>query len=242
MIEIEHLKKSFDGKPVLSDINLTIPDGKTMVVVGGSGCGKTVLLRSIIGLIRPDGGRILIRGEDVCTLDRRSLFEMRKNFGMLFQGAALFDSMTVEQNISLPLKEHTDLSETEIKNKVREKLRLVDLPGIEGKKPSELSGGMKKRVGLARALILEPRYMLFDEPTTGLDPIMADAIDHLILDTNQRLNITSVVVTHDMKSALTVGDHIAMISNGKVIFSDTAAEFQKTENHLVQQFINGRSQ
>ncbi|MFC1568609.1 ABC transporter ATP-binding protein [bacterium] len=241
MIEIKHVKKSFNGKPVLLDISLTIPDGMTMVIVGGSGCGKTVLLRSIIGLVRPDEGHILIQGEDITCIDRHQMFEVRKKFGMLFQGAALFDSMTVEENIGLPLKEHTSLSKFEIRKMVQAKLDMVDLPGIEDKKPSELSGGMKKRVGLARALIMDPQYVLFDEPTTGLDPIMADAINNLILDTNKRLNITSIVVTHDMTSAFKVGDQIAMINDGEVIFSDTTDKFQKSNNPMVCQFIEGRA-
>jgi phospholipid/cholesterol/gamma-HCH transport system ATP-binding protein len=242
MIEIKHLKKAFDGAPVLKDIQLTISEGETLVIVGGSGCGKTVLLRLIIGLVRPDEGRILVEGDDITRMNRSGLFAMRKNFGMLFQGAALFDSMTVQENIALPLKEHTALSKPEIHNKVREKLEMVGLHDIEDKKPSELSGGMKKRVGLARALIMEPRYVLFDEPTTGLDPIMSDAINNLILRTNARLNITSIVVTHDMNSAFKIGDRIAMIYNGRVIFSGTTREFNQSENPRVRQFIEGRAE
>jgi len=241
MIEIQNLKKSFNGKQVLKDIRLTIPEGKIMVVVGISGCGKTVLLRSIIGLVRPDAGKIIVQGEDITRINRSRLFEVRKKFGMLFQGAALFDSMTVEENIALPLKEHTHLTKSEIRVKVREKLAMVGLHDIEEKKPSELSGGMKKRVGLARALIMEPRYVLFDEPTTGLDPIMSDAIDQLVLDTSKQLNITSIVVTHDMISAFKIGDRIAMIHDGKVIFTGTTDEFMHSKNSRVRQFIEGRA-
>ena len=241
MIEIRKLKKSFDGKEVLRDINLTIHDGETMVIIGCSGCGKTVLLRSIIGLILPDQGHIVVDGEDITTLDRRRLFHIRKKFGMLFQGAALFDSMTVEENIGLALREHTSLSQEEIRDRVAKKLEMVDLPGIEEKRPAELSGGMKKRVGLARALIMDPKIVLFDEPTTGLDPIMSDAINRLILETHQRLNITSVVVTHDMASAFMIGDRIAMLSNGYIVFVGSPDEVRDTSNPTVRQFVEGRS-
>lgn len=241
MIEIKHLKKSFNGQPVLRDIQLSISEGEIMVIVGGSGCGKTVLLRSIIGLVRPDAGQIIVQGEDIAHLNRSRLFEVRKKFGMLFQGSALFDSMTVEENIALPLNEHTSLTVSEIKDKVREKLAMVGLHDIEEKKPSELSGGMKKRVGLARALVMDPQYVLFDEPTTGLDPVMSDSINNLVLNTNKQLNITSIVVTHDMNSAFKIGDRIAMIHDGKVIFSDTALKFKHSKNPLVRQFIDGRS-
>ncbi len=241
MIEIRSISKSFGNKPVLAGLSLDIPEGETMVIVGGSGCGKTVLLRCIIGLIQPDSGDVFVEGVAVNRLTRPELFEIRKKIGMLFQSAALFDSMTVGENIALPLREHTRESAAAIKERVQEKLELVGLPGIENKMPSELSGGMKKRVGLARALIMEPRYVLFDEPTTGLDPILAGAIDHLILDTNKRLNITSVVVTHDMTSAQKIGDRIAMIHNGTVIFSDTLKRFKKSGHPLVRQFIDGRA-
>ena len=187
MIEIKDVKKSFDGRLVLNGVNLMIHDGETLVIIGCSGCGKTVLLRSIIGLVKPDAGSILVDGEDICQMDHKNLFRIRKKFGMLFQSAALFDSMTVEQNISLALREHTRLPLQDIRQRVAEKLEVVGLPGIEEKKPAELSGGMKKRVGLARALIMDPQIVLFDEPTTGLDPIMADSINHLIIETHRRL-------------------------------------------------------
>lgn len=240
MIKINHLKKSFDDKEVLTDISLVIPEGETMVIVGGSGCGKTVLLRSIIGLVIPDSGKIFVQDIDITKLDRSELFEMRKKFGMLFQSAALFDSMNVSENIALPLKEHTQLPDHEIYSRVQNKLDLVGLSDIGDKKPAELSGGMKKRVGLARALIMNPLYVLFDEPTTGLDPIMADAINHLIMDTNQRLNITSIVVTHDMNSAFKIADRIAMIHEGRVIYSDTAEAFRATNHPIVRRFIDGK--
>ncbi|MFH1942872.1 MAG: ABC transporter ATP-binding protein [bacterium] len=242
MIEIEHLKKSFNGKTVLRGVDLKIGDGETVVIVGCSGCGKTVLLKSIIGLVTPDTGRILVDGEDVMQMDRKTLFRVRKKFGMLFQGAALFDSMTVEENIGLALREHTDLPEDEIRSRIREKLKVVGLPGIEKKKPAELSGGMKKRVGLARALIMDPRFVLFDEPTTGLDPVMADAINNLIIETNRDMQITSVVVTHDMSSAFKIGDRIAMLCDGNIVFEGTPAEFQKSDKKVVRRFVEGRAE
>ncbi len=237
MIKIRNLKKSFDSSQVLRGVNLDINDGETIVIAGRSGCGKTVLLKSIIGLIKADEGEISVDGIDVSELDRKGIFELRKRFGMLFQGAALFDSLTVEENVGLALMEHTEYSEDEIRTRVREKLRMVGLEGIEKKKPAELSGGMKKRVGLARALIMNPKYLLFDEPTTGLDPVMADTINNLIIETNRSLSITSIVVTHDMVSAFRVGDRIAMLSNGIIVFEGTPQEFQKSKNAAVTEFL-----
>ncbi len=242
MIEIKHLEKSFSGKIVLNDINLTISKGESLVVIGRSGCGKTVLLKSIIGLIKPDDGEIIVDGETITSMDRKNLFRIRKKFGMLFQGAALFDSMTVEENIALPLLEHTDLSISEIREKVQQKLKEVGLPGIEEKKPAELSGGMKKRVGLARALIMNPEFVLFDEPTTGLDPVMADNINNLILKTHRKLHITSISVTHDMVSAYKIGDRIAMLYEGKIIFDGSPEELRITSDPVVKQFVEGKAQ
>lgn len=236
MIEITHLKKAFDGKPVLRDINLAIPDGHIMVIAGGSGCGKTVLLRSIIGLIRPDSGSVRVDGREIMRVDRNQLFEIRKQFGMLFQGAALFDSLSVAENIGLALREHTRMREPEIRRQVCEKLELVGLSGAEDMKPAELSGGMKKRVGLARALIMNPKHVLFDEPTTGLDPVTADAINRLILDTQHHLGITALVVTHDMHSAFRIGDRIAMIHDGEAVFSGSPEAFRKSGNPHVRKF------
>jgi phospholipid/cholesterol/gamma-HCH transport system ATP-binding protein len=239
MIEIENIKKSFNGKSVLKDISLTIPDGETMVIIGCSGCGKTVLLRSIIGLIRPDSGKIWVDGEEITKMNRKGLYRLRKKFGMLFQGAALFDSMTVEENVGLALKEHTQLSDSEIKKRVIEELEQVGLPKVLEKRPAELSGGMKKRVGLARALIMNPRFVLFDEPTTGLDPIMADNINKLIIETHQRLNITSIAVTHDMHSVFKIASRIAMICGGHIVICGTPSEIQQSDDPVVQQFIRG---
>lgn len=241
MIEIIDVHKSFDGKKVLEGVNLSIEDGETIVIIGRSGCGKTVLLKSIIGLIRPDSGSIIVDGQDITKIETAALFEMRKQFGMLFQGAALFDSMTVDENIGLSLREHMRLNLDEIQERIREKLEVVGLPGIEKKKPAELSGGMKKRVGLARALIMDPKYVLFDEPTTGLDPVMADAIDLLICETNRRLHITSIVVTHDMASTFKIADRIAMLSDGHIVFDGTPDEARKSRVELLRQFVDGRS-
>ena len=242
MIEIQQIYKYFDGREVLKDVNLTIHDGESIVVIGCSGCGKTVLLRMIIGLIRPDSGRIIVDGEDIASMERKNLFRVRKKFGMLFQGAALFDSMTVEENIGLALREHTDLSDEEIRERIAEKLEVVGLPGIEEKRPAELSGGMKKRIGLARALIMDPEIVLFDEPTTGLDPIMADAINDLILETHRKLNITSIVVTHDMASAFKVADRVAMLSDGKIVFRGSPTEMRKSNQKIVRQFVEGKAE
>ncbi|MCK5145447.1 ABC transporter ATP-binding protein [bacterium] len=236
MIKINNLSKSFNGKPVLQNINLTIPDGKTMVIVGQSGCGKTVLLRSIIGLMHPDSGSILINNKDITKMSQSELFQVRLDFGMLFQGAALFDSMTVRENVGLALNEHTTLSREQISEKVDERLSMVGLDTIGDKYPSELSGGMKKRVGLARALIMDPKYVLYDEPTTGLDPIMSEQINKLIMDTHSQLDVTSIIVTHDMHSAFTVGDIIAMIVDGRVIFCGTVDEFQSSDHEYVKRF------
>jgi phospholipid/cholesterol/gamma-HCH transport system ATP-binding protein len=240
MIELVHIKKSFEGKSVLKDVNLKVNDGEILVIMGESGCGKTVLIRSIIGLIKPDAGKIIVDGDEITQMDRKQLFNIRKKFGMLFQSAALFDSMTVEQNIGLALQEHTDLSKAQIQKKVSDKLNVVNLSDVEKKKPAELSGGMKKRVGLARALIMDPKYVLFDEPTTGLDPIIANSINNLILTTSKILHITSIVVTHDMHSAFKIGDRIAMLSQGEIVFQGTPSEVKRTKNQRVQQFITGR--
>ncbi len=241
MIEIKNIKKSFNSHVVLEHVDLTIGDGDSMVIIGGSGCGKTVLLRLIIGLIKPDSGTIRVNGEEITRMDRKDLFRIRKKFGMLFQGAALFDSMTVEENIGLALKEHTDFSAEEIRKRVQEKLNMVGLSGIEEKKPAELSGGMKKRVGLARALIMDPEFVLFDEPTTGLDPIMADAINSLIIETHKKLKITSVAVTHDMSSAYQIADRIAMLYEGSIIFVGPPSKIKTSEETIVKQFVRRRA-
>lgn len=239
MIEIIDLYKSFGNNQVLSGVNLKIETGETMVIIGRSGCGKSVLLKLIIGILRPEAGKILVDGVNIFDMKETELNHFRTQIGMLFQGAALFDSLTVHENVGFSLYEHTHLGEEEIHKRVRDKLRLVGLSGIEGLMPSELSGGMKKRVGLARAIATEPKFILYDEPTTGLDPIMADAINDLTLRMRERLRVTSIVVTHDMTSAYKVGTRIAMLYRGKIVGIGTPDEIRKTNDPVVQQFITG---
>ncbi len=240
-ITIADLHKSFGANHVLRGVNLTVEPGESMVVIGGSGSGKSVLIKHIIGLLKPDRGSILVNGDEVTTMKERHLKELRKKFGMLFQAAALFDSLTVGENVAFALVEHTRLSRAEIADRVREKLTLVGLPGTEDLFPAELSGGMKKRVGLARALAIEPEVILYDEPTTGLDPIMADAINDLIVEMRERFAITSVAITHDMVSAYKIGHRLAMLYQGKIIFTGTPEECKNTTDPMVHQFITGSS-
>jgi len=242
MIEIIDLHKSFGDNKVLDGVNLTISKGETTTIIGRSGVGKSVLLKHIIGLVKPDEGKILIDGEDITLCKNEKLVELRQRFGMLFQGSALFDSMTVQENVGLGLREHTKLPEEEIREIVREKLRLVGLSGVEEVKPAELSGGMKKRVGLARAIAMDPEYILYDEPTTGLDPIMAAAINYLIIRMNNELNITSIAVTHDIVSAYKISNRIAMIYEGKIIFVGSPEEVKNTDDPIVRQFVEGKAQ
>jgi len=242
VIEIRNLQKSFNGKPVLRGVDLDIQKGESQIIIGRSGCGKSVLLKHIIGLIKPEAGQIFIDGEEVTDSATRDLYRMRRKFGMLFQGAALFDSMTVEENVALGVREHRMFDEAEISRRVAEKLELVGLPNTQHLKPAELSGGMKKRVGLARALMMDPEFVLYDEPTTGLDPITSDAINDLIIECNKQLGVTSIVVTHDMISAYKVGNRFAMLHDGQVIFTGTTEEVQNTTHPVVRQFIEGRAE
>jgi len=239
MIEIINLCKSFDDHVVLDNLNLNINTGETTVIIGRSGCGKSVLLKHIIGLMKPDHGQVLVDGKDVTKMDEKELNAMRMKFGMLFQGAALFDSLNVLENVGFALLEHMNASEAEVKKRVKECLALVGLKSIEYKKPAELSGGMKKRVGLARAICLRPQIMLYDEPTTGVDPIMGDAINDLILELHNKLKVTSIAVTHDMTSAYKIGDRMAMMYNGKIITDGTPDEIKNTKDPVVRQFITG---
>jgi len=239
MIEIINLSKSFGENQVLDNLNLTIASGETMVIIGRSGCGKSVLLKHVIGLLKPDFGQVIIDDDDIAKMDDKELDRLRLKFGMLFQGAALFDSMTVNENVGFALREHMDMPEQLIRKKVAQALELVGLEGIEDLMPAELSGGMKKRVGLARAICNEPKIILYDEPTTGVDPIMADAINELILKLNQKLHVTSIVVTHDMVSAYKVANKIAMLFNGKIVEVGTSDQIKNTEDPLVRQFITG---
>ena len=239
MIEIINLSKSFTSAKVLDNLNLIINSGEVIVIIGRSGCGKSVLLKHIIGLIKPDMGQVIVSGNDMTRLEEYEMDKIRLSFGMLFQGSALFDSMTVGENVGFTLKEHTDMPEKEIRKKVANSLELVGLKGIEKLMPAELSGGMKKRVGLARAICNNPKIILYDEPTTGLDPIMADAINDLIIDLSSKLNVTSIVVTHDMVSAYKIADRIAMLYKGKIIAIGTPGEIKNTKDPIVKQFITG---
>ena len=241
MIEIADLHKSFGAHRVLTGVNLKIETGETMVIIGRSGCGKSVLLKHIIRIIQPDSGKILIDGVNVFGVDEDEINHFRTQIGMLFQGSALFDSLTVKENVGFSLFEHTHLAPNEIDQRVKEKLRLVGLGGIEDLMPAELSGGMKKRVGLARAICTEPKIVLYDEPTTGLDPIMADAINDLIIRMREQLRITSIIVTHDMTSAYKVGNRIAMLYNGKIVGVGTPDEIRNSKDPLIQQFVTGSS-
>ena len=239
MIEIINLSKSFTSSKVLDNLNLIINSGEVIVIIGRSGCGKSVLLKHIIGLIKPDMGQVIVSGNDMTRLEEYEMDKIRLSFGMLFQGAALFDSMTVGENVGFTLREHTDIPEGEIRKKVANSLELVGLKGIEKLMPAELSGGMKKRVGLARAICNNPKIILYDEPTTGLDPIMADAINDLIIDLNSKLNVTSIVVTHDMVSAYKIADRIAMLYKGKIIAIGAPGAIKNTKDPIVKQFITG---
>jgi len=242
MIEIRDIQKAFGKKIVLRGVDLDVYDGEKLVIIGRSGCGKSVLLKLIMNLLTPDKGYILVDDVAIKKVGQIDLFNLRKQFGFLFQSAALFDSMTVAENICLPLDEHTQMTEEQKMSKVAEKLELVGLPGIEHLKPAELSGGMRKRVGLARAIIMDPKYILYDEPTTGLDPIMAANIDKLIVDLSDKLNVTSIVVTHDMQSVSKVADRVVMLHNGKMIFSGDIKELKGTENSVVKQFVNAEAE
>ncbi len=241
MIEIINLCKSFDDHKVLDNLNLKIGTGETTVIIGRSGCGKSVLLKHIIGILKPNSGQVLIDGRDVAIMDDKELDRLRMRFGMLFQGAALFESLTVLENVGFGLIEHSLSEEGEVGKRVKECLALVGLKDIEDKKPAELSGGMKKRVGLARAICLKPEIILYDEPTTGVDPIMGDAINNLIIELLKKLKVTSIAVTHDMKSAYKIADKIAMLYKGKIIVYGTSDEIRNTKNPVVRQFITGEA-
>lgn len=238
MIEIRGLHKSFGALKVLQGIDLQIPKGKITVILGRSGEGKSVLLKHIIGLIRPDRGRVWIDGVDITQLGDKDLNEMRKRFGMLFQEAALFDSLNVGENVAFPLREHTKLNEKDVSGIVAQKLEQVGLPGLEGKMPAQLSGGMKRRVGLARAIVLDPEIVLFDEPTTGLDPPMAEAIDKLIIETQRRLGETFVVITHSIHTAFHIAHKIAMLHEGRIVEEGSPRSFKGSSNPVVQAFLS----
>lgn len=241
MIEVFDLKKAFGASPILDGVNLRIEKGESVVIIGRSGGGKSVLLKQLIGLLKPDSGRVEIQGEDIVPMDERRLLRVRQKFGMLFQGAALFDSMTVAENVAFPFRRRRDLSPAEITRKVTEALAMVELSGSENKKPSELSGGMKKRVGLARAIVYQPEIVLYDEPTTGLDPIVSDSIDRLIMRVRDQLQVTSVVVTHDMRSARRVGQRILMLHEKRIYASATPETIFASQDPVIRRFIEGVS-
>lgn len=238
MIEVQNVRKRFGKQEVLKGVSFEVAKGSTRVILGLSGSGKSVLMKHMIGLLRPDSGAILVDGEDIAQMEGKELQRVRRKFGMVFQQAALFDSMNVGDNVAFPLREHSSLSKREIKAKVAEKLELVGLEGIEKKFPSELSGGMRKRVGLARAIILDPQCVLYDEPTTGLDPLTTDNVDNMIMDAKARLNVTSVVISHDVGSALKVADEIAVIHEGRIVEDCAASAIKNSKSAFVQEFLN----
>lgn len=243
MINIKNLSKSFGEHLVLDSLNLDVRKGETMVIIGRSGCGKSVLLKHIVRILEPDFGEIFINRENITNLDRKKLSALRMKIGVLFQGGALFDSLTVGENVGFLLLEHSKKSRRDIfKKYVQEKLAMVGLSGIEDSMPAQLSGGMKKRVGLARAICANPEIILYDEPTTGIDPIMAAVINDLIKKLHSQLNVTSMVVTHDIESAYKIADRIAMLYQGKIIEIGTPQEIKKSSNAIVQQFIKGQKE
>lgn len=239
MIKIINLHKSFGGNKVLQGINLEIRKGENMVIIGQSGSGKSVLIKHLIGLMKPDRGEIYVDGVEITRLKRSKLYKIRKKFGMLFQSAALFDSMTVAENVKFGLDRYTNLTESEKKKRVSQALEMVGLKNTGDLMPHELSGGMKKRVGLARAISYNPEIMLYDEPSTGIDPIRADAINDLIVNLKKEMGVTSIVITHDMTGTFKVADRISMLYKGVIIETGTPEEIKKNSNPIVQQFIKG---
>jgi phospholipid/cholesterol/gamma-HCH transport system ATP-binding protein len=238
MIDVQDVWKSFAGFPVLKGVSLQIPEGTTMVILGASGSGKTVLMKHIMGLFKPDRGQVIVDGENISAMSRQELAVFRQRMGMVFQSSALFDSMTVGENVAFPLREHNPgLTEEEIQQKVKEKLAVVELYDVEQKYPAELSGGMRKRVGLARAIVREPKIVLYDEPTTGLDPLTTESVDEMIIQARERLSVTSVVISHDIGSAFHIADRIAVINEGRIVEEGTPAEVRKTKEPFTQHFL-----
>jgi phospholipid/cholesterol/gamma-HCH transport system ATP-binding protein len=242
MISLRHVYKAFGDKQVLVDMSIEIARGESVVIVGGSGTGKSVTLKHIIGLLKPDSGDVFIDGQDIVHMRPVELNQFRRRFGMAFQEGALFDSMSVFENIAFPLRRHTKMTEDEIHARVEECLEEVHLHGVEDKRPSELSGGMRRRVGFARAISLQPEILLFDEPTTGLDPVISDVIAELIREMDVKLATTTVTITHDMKVAFKIADRVAMLYRGHIIEQGTPEQFQASKNPIVQQFIEGRAE
>jgi phospholipid/cholesterol/gamma-HCH transport system ATP-binding protein len=239
LIDVVNLSKAFGPKVVLSNVNLQVEEGESLVVLGGSGTGKTVLLRCIMGLLTPDSGQVIIDGKVISELSREDLFVVRQSIGMCFQMAALFDSMTVFENVAFGLRRHQKMTEAQIVARVEECLGLVGMKGTDKLKPAELSGGMKRRVGFARAIALKPKILLFDEPTTGLDPVMTDVIGRVILDLKHELGVTTITITHDLKSAFEIADRIALLFRGECIACQTPAEFKVNPHPVIQQFLKG---
>lgn len=242
MISLQHVDKTLGGRKVLDDMSFDVGRGESFVIVGGSGVGKSVTIKHIIGLIKPDRGHVVVDGQDITTMRPVDLNRFRRRFGMSFQEGALFDSMSVFENIAFPLRRHTKLSEAQIRERVDECLDLVHLEGVSPKRPSELSGGMRRRVGFARAISLKPEILLFDEPTTGLDPVISDVIADLIVEMDRTLNTTTVTITHDMKVAFKIADRVAMLYKGRIVEEGTPDTFQQSQNPIVQQFIQGRAE
>jgi phospholipid/cholesterol/gamma-HCH transport system ATP-binding protein len=241
MISLQHVDKTLGGRKVLDDLSIDVGRGESLVIVGGSGVGKSVTLKHIIGLMKPDRGNVIIDGQDIGTMRPVELNNFRRKFGMSFQEGALFDSMSVFENIAFPLRRHTKFTEQQIRGRVDECLDLVHLPGVASKRPSELSGGMRRRVGFARAISLKPEILLFDEPTTGLDPVISAVIAELIVEMDRTLNTTTVTITHDMKVAFKIADRVAMLYTGRIVEEGTPEVFQESKNPIVQQFIQGRA-
>jgi len=242
MIRLENIYKSFGKHQVLNGVDLQVQEGESLVVIGGSGSGKSVLIKHIIRLLKPDKGNVLVGGVDITNLAERKLLEIRKKIGMLFQNSALFDSMSVGENVAFGLVQQTEIKKKNSQDRVAECLRMVGMPDTEHLNPAELSGGMRKRVGLARAIAYEPEIILYDEPTTGLDPIMSDIINNLICDLNSKLNVTSVTITHDMVSARKIADRIAMLYDGKIVKTGSAEEIMNSDNPHVRQFVTGSAE
>lgn len=236
-VELRDVYKSYGAKKVLRGATVEVYRGEVLVILGGSGTGKSVTIRHMLGLEKPDAGRVIVDGDDVTDLPEEEMFEVRKKFGMLFQSGALFDSMTVFENVAFPLREHTDVAGDELSRVVSEKLELVNLPGTEQLMPVDLSGGMRKRVGLARSIVLNPEFILYDEPTTGLDPVTSQKINELIVDLQRKLSVTSVVVTHDIQSAFTVGDRIAFLNNGVFEWVGTMDDARDSDHPILRDFL-----